>query len=123
MVLEAEKARLEEEVLAMERNTSVVDLHPGAVELYSKAVADLREALGHGDRRQEAAALIRNLVERIEVIPGTVRGDFTLRVHGRLAELCNPDHLARRTAWNQAGTRTGEAVVAGEGFEPPTLGL
>jgi hypothetical protein len=53
----------------------------------------------------------------IDVIPGTERGQFELTAYGRLAEL-----TAITTAKRSANISS-VSLVAGEGFEPPTLGL
>jgi len=116
VALEAEKERLAAELESLEGAHQIVDLHPGAIEAYGRAVQELRGAL---DRHAlaEAMTLIRRLVERVDVVPGERRGPFGLRVHGRLAELANLPH---RKQGENASTAL---MVAGEGFEPPTLGL
>ena len=68
------------------------------------------------DPRSEAVRLIRRLVDHVDVIPAAERGGpIELPAHGRLAELTV---LAKRV-----GNGSPVQVVAGEGFEPPTLGL
>ena len=118
--LEASRAALvtEQETIGNAADT-VVDLHPAAVDAYRKTVADLQAGLAGTDpaAREEAMGILRSLVSVIEVHPAEGRGKTEIRIHGMIAELIN---LAQR--------RPGEAirtvmVVAGEGFEPPTLGL
>lgn len=62
-------------------------LHPNMAQHYRSQVAALREALTDETRRDRAAALIRMLVERIELTPVERNGKKTLGVdlHGALA--------------------------------------
>ena len=69
-------------------------------------------------RTGEAAQLIRRLVDHIDAIPGAERGQFELTAYGSLAEL-----TAITTAKKRSANKSSVSLVAGEGFEPPTLGL
>jgi site-specific DNA recombinase len=76
---------------ALEADDRVMELHPGAIERYTRAVAGLSDTLAAGaEHYGEAATLLRQLVDFIEIRP-TGRGrppEITL--HGRLAELLSP---------------------------------
>ena len=81
-----------------------------------RAVQNLGEILAAGlERARDAADLVRRLVDHIDIAPGAAPDEFELEACGRLGELTD---LATR---KQIGTTV--QVVAGEGFEPPTLGL
>jgi site-specific DNA recombinase len=67
----------------------VVEFHPNVAESYRKKVRDLRAALAQcgEDDRADAMAAIRELVEKVEIIPAGPYGPVELRIHGRLATL------------------------------------
>lgn len=110
VALERDKAELSAELAELERAASPVALHPGAIEAYTRAVEDLAATLAGGaGQASEAAALVRRLVDHIDVTPGTERGDFQLTAYGRLAE------LTAIAAGNKTGTIAVPAV-AGERY-------
>jgi hypothetical protein len=94
-----------------------VTIHPGVIEAYTRAVDDLRTALAAEPQHQaEAVAIIRALIQRVEIAPQAEAEDgFEVTAYGCLAELLAPNR-------NKSGTVTVK-LVAGEGLEPPTLGL
>lgn len=88
--LEAEAAQLETALAAAGPIEKVVELHPAAIDSYRRAVGDLRELLaGSPEMRDEAKAVIRTLVERIDITPLAAPGKTSIQVHGRIAELLN----------------------------------
>ena len=116
---EAECARMEQELSCMEARTrSVIELHPRAIARYQERVAALTSVLSDGNPdRATAITIIRSLVDRIEVTPLNGRGQVALTAHGLIAGLI--DYATRKQAVNGSAV----LMVAGEGFEPPTLGL
>jgi site-specific DNA recombinase len=116
---EAERARLEQELAWLEtRARTVIELHPRAILQYQQRVETLTEALrDSGADRDPALATLRSLLDRIEVTPLPGRGQVALTAHGLIAGLV--DYATRKQAVNDSAI----SMVAGEGFEPPTLGL
>jgi site-specific DNA recombinase len=97
----------------------VVGIHPRTVDVYRRAVSELETTIAcDAAGRGEAMEAVRSLVSRIDVHPLPERGQFQLKVHGLIAAL-----LTLPSATNKQGTRGTVMMVAGEGFEPPTLGL
>ena len=119
LALEAERDALRAELAALEAEAAdVVEFHPAAIDAYRATVDDLQAALqADPQARAEAAAILRPLVDRIEIAPLPARGDVTITLHGRIAELLN---LPRRNEGRMIST---VPMVAEEGFEPPTRGL
>ena len=89
----------------------------GIVPEFGKLGAEPSNLSGDSARREEAVAIIRSLVTKIEIRPTAERGRTEILVHGALAGLIN---LATRAPGEPVRT---VLMVAGEGFEPPTLGL
>jgi site-specific DNA recombinase len=116
VALEAEKEQAE---AALERLTAaatdVVTLHPTVIESYTQAIEKLRDTLAAApDDQAPAIAQLRQLIERVDVLPDESAPEgFQITAYGRLAELL--------AAAPGAGRRL--KAVAGEGVEPPTLGL
>ena len=116
---EAERAKLGQELAWLEaRARTVIELHPRAIAQYQERVAALTEALRDaGPDRESALTTLRRLIGRIEVAPLPARGQVALTAHGLIAGLV--DYATRKQAANDSAI----SMVAGEGFEPPTLGL
>ncbi len=81
--LEAEKATLDIDLDAS--RPEPVRIHPNAAELYVAKVRDLRDSLGAEDARDEAAAILRTLIEEITLHP--VDGELRIEIRGELATL------------------------------------
>jgi site-specific DNA recombinase len=83
--LEVRKEVLEAQ-LAQNEDVKVA-VHPNMAGIYRERVANLRTALAHEDSYAEAAALIRTLVDKIELAPVVQDGRKTLSItlHGALA--------------------------------------
>ncbi len=91
--LEAERAALGREGKALKVET-VIDLHPGAVKAYRRAIEDLRAALTMDETaRQEIGETLRRIITAIEIHPGSGRGKVEIVVRGALAEILS---LAQR---------------------------
>ena len=116
---EAERARLEHELAWQEtRARTVIELHPRAILQYQARIASLTEALRDGGtERQPALVTLPGLIDRIDLTPLPGRGQVALIAHGLIAGLV--DYATRKQAVNGSAAM----MVAGEGFEPPTLGL
>jgi site-specific DNA recombinase len=69
----------------------------------------------HLDHQDEARAAIRDLVEKIIIHPAGRYQPCDLEIHGQLAALLGVSE------W--AAPKSVMAVVAGDGFEPPTFRL
>ena len=112
-----ERERLEAELAGLEQQAGPLELHPAALELYASAVDDLRLALAGDGAAPEAIALMRQLVDRIVIQPAGAGRPPGITLYGRLAELlAKPVRVL-------GPFRSGGMMVAGEGLEPPTLGL
>ena len=59
-------------------------LHPNMAAQYRKQVANLAQVLNREENRGEAAALLRSLVDRIELRPNQ-QGNLELDLYGDLA--------------------------------------
>ena len=96
----------------------VPQVHPRLADLYREKVARLRDELNCNDIRTEAAAVIRDLLQEIRLVPENDRLDIDLL--GDLAAI-----LAFGNGSPRRIMPTGVQItmVAGEGLEPPTLGL
>ncbi|SHK44480.1 Site-specific DNA recombinase [Shimia gijangensis] len=82
--LEAQKARLENDLRSSERDTPVL-LHPGLADVYKEHVANLTEALNDPSAKAEATSIIRGLLSEIRLIP---EGDaLAIELVGELAGL------------------------------------
>ena len=124
--LEGEKAALEAR-LASGTTPGVPTLDPALAETYAAKVAALSEALNAPALRQEAAEVLRGLVERVTLVPdaGAPNG-HAIELVGELGALLSlfggeggANANARRGA---AGVRQ-VAMVAGAGFEPAAFRL
>ena len=95
--------------------------HPRLADVYRDKVAQLHDALADPQDRAEAFEILRGLIEKITVRPaGKTRG-FEVELVGEIANMValSPGaETARKEPY-----RSSVKVVAGEGFEPPTLGL
>ena len=102
-------------------SSNPIRLHPDLAKFYSRTVSDLRTALNHPDYREEAASLLRQLIDKIVVHP-TNEG-LALDITGDLAA------MLMLSAKTQNGPTKGPIneiaipLVAGVGFEPTTFRL
>lgn len=115
--LEQRKAVLERQSPAPPPPT----LHRRLADIYREKVAHLRESLNDPEIRDEAADILRSLIQEIRLLPIEDERELEATLYGDLGGIL---------AVCGAGTTGGEraripvvSMVAGEGFKPPTLGL
>ena len=65
----------------------IPDIHPNVAGIYRRKVAHLAAALDNPGERDEAAAAIRGLIERIVLMPGARRGEMDALLHGDLGAI------------------------------------
>jgi site-specific DNA recombinase len=122
--LEAEKATLRLEL--QNPQTALVLLHPNLAEMYQKKVQALEVALSQPDQRDEAFAILRSLIERVEVkqaadgLEVELIGDIASMVE--LAENKSKNAAPGGTAF-PTDLRRSVKVVAGARFELTTFRL
>jgi site-specific DNA recombinase len=122
--LDARKAELQD-LLASAPQPPLVIVHPRMGDRYREEVGRLRDALNDASRREEAAEIIRGLIDSIMLHPSGAGRDRTLTIDlsGHLAGLLN---LARQTKKGADGAPVSDRqlkLVAGVGFEPTTFRL
>ncbi len=118
--LEARQDELEAQLAAAP--AAVPDIHPNVADVYRRKVERLAAALDNPGERDEAAAAIRGLIERIVLTPGAAWAETDAKLVGDLGTILE---------WTGAGDRRRHAgaqvpelsvsVVAGAGFEPATF--
>jgi site-specific DNA recombinase len=120
LALEAEKKAAADALADLGTTDEVVTLHPRMIDRYRRRVADLATALaGDPEARRAALSIVREFVEKVEIGPPPAPGlPATVTAYGLL-----PRVLAFARERQQAANGPTVSVVAGEGFEPPTLGL
>jgi len=104
---------------------STVRLHPRLTEIYAEKVQQLEKALNDPDIRQEAAEVLRGLIDRIELRPRSDGKGVDAILHGDLAEILLLCEKAPRKSKLPGAGGSGSllSVVAGVGFEPTTFRL
>jgi site-specific DNA recombinase len=114
---EAERAAAAAELTALDHHAStVVELHPRAIEAYRERIERLAEALAT-DQDAATAEIVRGMVDRIDVQPSpAAEGGIEITAYGAIA------NLVLYAAGKDIPGRT-VSLVAGGGFEPPTFGL
>jgi site-specific DNA recombinase len=119
-VLSAERKELGAELAGEPSPANVVSLHPAVLKHYENQLMRLRETISRGINAGDtkAAQAMRHLVETVTVFRSTSRpGGVEVEITGQLTAL-----LGDRAYPNGVRGVCGK-MVAGEGFEPPTLGL
>ena len=130
--MKAEMGRLEErkselELLLQGAETPPPLLHPSLAEVYRQKVTTLADALTREDTRENAAEIIRSLVNAIVLTPED--GKLAITLQGDLAAMLS--HAAHNKKPSTPGGGTGliaaigsqSTWVAGVGFEPTTFRL
>ena len=124
--LEADKSRLTAQ-LADVPAPEPVTLHPGLADIYASTIADLANALNADDTREEAADILRGLIEKIVLTPDTAApSGHSIELYGELGailSLCaDADGTNAKARRGTAGFRQ-VTMVAGAGFEPAAFRL
>ncbi|MFC3692669.1 recombinase family protein [Chenggangzhangella methanolivorans] len=109
--LRAEEARLKRELALAGRVASIIDLQPIAMTRYRDNVDALSRTMADASRIDPALTRsFRDLVAGVIVLPRERRGEYAVKIEGKLSGLVGPDLSAI-------------PLVAEEGLEPPTRGL
>jgi hypothetical protein len=90
----------------------IPDIHPGIVETYRKRVERLTEALNHPDAALEAAAALREVIDRIVITPGKTRRDLRVTLQGDLETILNWIERSGRKGYKPADKATAELSVS-----------
>ena len=118
--LSKQKQGLEAELAAA--SVAPVRLHPNLAAVYRQKVGDLQKALADPAIRDEAAEILRGLVDQIRVLP--TENDFEVEVIGEIARMVELGHESKEgRARLDPLTISSVKVVAGVGFEPTTFRL
>ena len=101
----------------------VVEFHPNVSDLFRRKVGELSVLLQDENSRSEAMDVIRSLINRIEVRPGTKRGQPESTLVGAWAGIL--DFASNTNKRDSSGEHNDGRVllVAGVGFEPTTFRL
>ncbi len=106
--------------LAEHQALPAIVLHPQIVEAYRRRIDMLGVALGQGERAKRVGAIIRELIEQVNITDDTAADDRAqVEVIGRLAAVLA---MAKGESAPARPRRT-VSMVAEEGLEPPTRGL
>ena len=93
------------------------DIHPNVAGIYRRKVERLAEALKHPQERDEAAAAIRGLIERITLSPGPKRGQIDAVLYGDLGTIIEwtaaKDRRGRKNRTDTPVSGVSVSVVAG----------
>ena len=114
--LRAAKAAAETELATTDEPPKIIELHPTAIVDYLATIDKLEEALREkeGEPAPSASKPVRDLVEKVLLHP-EANGGWRVEVHGQLTRLIGGRAFPHMDL--------GLAMVAEEGFEPPTHGL
>jgi hypothetical protein len=123
--LEADKARLAAQLVDLPEPEPIT-LHPGLADTYARTIADLVTALNADDTRDEAADVLRGLIEKIVLTPDpTAPNGHAIELYGELGAILT---LCGDGTGTNAKARRGTAgfrqvtMVAGAGYvEEPTI--
>jgi len=100
----------------------IPDIHPNVAGIYRRKVERLAEALQRPQERDEAAAAIRALIERITLTPGPKRGQIDATLYGDFRTILEWTAQKQNTP-GAVASGVSVSVVAGAGFEPATFRL
>lgn len=65
----------------------VPDIHPGIAETFRRRIKRMTAALDHPDDAAQAAAAIREIIDRIVITPGPTQRDFSVTLQGELGAI------------------------------------
>ena len=122
--LEARQGELEAQIAAYDAPSKPL-IHPALPELYRRKVSELSASLGDPALQDEAAGIIRSLIESITLTP--VGNTLAIDLRGELASILSLCSGAQRKAapadFSVEAFVTQVKMVAGTGFEPVTFRL
>ncbi|CAA7621083.1 recombinase family protein [Magnetospirillum sp. UT-4] len=109
--LERERDDVTAKLATIEEEDNVVLLHPRAVDAYKKAVGELSRLMeGDDQARREAMAVLRPMIQSIDVLPGERRGETKIMMNGILARFLafgtEPDRQKHYSVGAGEGIRT-----------------
>lgn len=107
--LEARKAELTD--LLADIPEEAPDVLLSASDIYAKNVAALTTALARPDKRPQAAAALRMLIEKIVLTPGPERGKIYATLHGELRTIL--EWTERQAIGNDTKRKTPSAFTSG----------
>jgi hypothetical protein len=113
-----ENRKAETEARIKEASDNPVPLHPNMANYYRDQIGALREALGDEQARVQAADLIRKLVDKIVLVPGTDDEGHTslsIDLHGHLAGILSLATKAKRPLGESGLPVEYTKLVAGAG--------
>ena len=121
--LDARKTELEALIATTDEPPAL--LHPKMAEHYRSEVARLHEALTDEKHRHEAAEIVRSLIEKIVLnpLPEGSEAAMTIDLHGDLAGILSLSAQMKKPPRKGGDFKESTKLVAGGGFEPPTLRL
>ena len=124
--LEADRIRLIQQLDEMP-DPEPVALHPSLADTYARKVANLVSALNAEGTREEAAEILRSLIDKIVLIPDTTAPNgHAIELYGELGailSLCGDDAVEHANARQRGGRSRQVTLVAGAGFEPAAFRL
>ena len=139
--MHANEARQKELQAMLEGSEDInVLMHPGIATQYQREITELIESLNTNERRQEAANLIRSLIDKITLTPSKNKEGLIVDLHGDLAGILSIstkgryDKKEQKMLFDQITELTENIdenefpnmqgkMVAGVGFEPTTFRL
>ena len=96
-------------------------LHPNLATIYKEKIANLVQALNNPNTLIEANTAIRQLIERVQLIP--VNGELKIELYGELAALLKLGTEPKDEHPQAESEGVQITLVAGVGFEPTTFRL
>ena len=117
--------QLEAELAALKKQSeqvapTAVRLHPNLAEHYASLVSSLRDHLNNADYKDEAATVLRGLIDNIIVQP--TKEGIEIDITGNLASMLTLS-LETQKAPRRERCDSTILLVAGTGFEPVTFRL
>lgn len=94
-----------------EAPADIPDLHPHFTGIYRQKVERITEALQRPEERDEAAAAIRDIIERITLSPGPGRGVIDATLHGDFRTILEWTHRQKNKT-DTPGLGVSVSVVA-----------
>ena len=96
-------------------------LHPNLATIYKEKIANLVQALNNPNTLIEANTAIRQLIERVQLIPAN--GELKIELYGELAALLKLGTEPKNEHPQAESEGVQITLVAGVGFEPTTFRL